>query len=194
MVKIFQFTPSSADYENVSYVIAESKEDAINILKTKGYKDSDLTSDYNISDYADCFQLEEVNSINVTPCVIFDKLETKFKIDDLYVSENEYIVFKQLNCYDFKTLKEIKEQYPKFDNYISDIVQLNKNRLHKVIENYNDILVNINNYTFEQITNLVSKNRARKYNLETLKNIIIKETSESILIETKSLNELNSYF
>ena len=60
-IKLFGFHPSAQPLYPVSfYVLADSKEDALEILRSY-WDDDELTTSYGISDYADCFYLDEEN-------------------------------------------------------------------------------------------------------------------------------------
>lgn len=62
MDSVFFFCPSSedalADSDCRMFVVANNKEEALDVLKKNGFKENELTKDYDISRYADCFLLE----------------------------------------------------------------------------------------------------------------------------------------
>ena len=65
-MKLFKITLSNNTHQHPLWVVSESKSNAIEILKKFGYTDKDLTNDYAVSDYADCFSIQDVTYDNKT--------------------------------------------------------------------------------------------------------------------------------
>lgn len=191
-MKTFYFKPSCDPCgEGKYYVIANDKDDAIRVLKLNGYEDHELTEDYSISRFADCFHLNEAE-IDSICYIVYDENGLKFIYNNCEITEEEYYAFHYLsNGFDFNAIIKYRYEYPIFSKYIQDKIDNKKTEIISDIEVFNDRIKNIDNLTVEEIHNLVSKNRIRKYSLEALKNIIVEESRDSLKIETNFLNELN---
>ena len=65
-MKLFNISVSNEAHQHRLWVVSDNKENAMLILKKFGYTDKDFTNDYAISNYADCFSIQDVTADNTT--------------------------------------------------------------------------------------------------------------------------------
>lgn len=196
-MKNYTITLSNDAFLDTIVVKACSEKEVISILKSYGFKDSDFTEDYNYSRYADCYMPPKEEEDN-----IIEQLSADFEVVYVYEKHRKYEVicgfeidkaydYKNINLNNVESIKNIlKLNLPKefikliYDKLNESLIKLEKNN------SWEQILLNLPTMDKDDISNYLSRNRVRKYDIEHLRQLLKEEADYYILEIQKDINEL----
>jgi hypothetical protein len=185
-MKNYTLTPSNSSYADTIIVKANSEEEVFTILKSYGWTDKDFTYDYSLSQYADCYIAPSVTNDTI------EELSKDFNVVYVYEETRKYQVICGFEVENAEGIKNITDF--NLDNFIIYSKKLPKEfmkiillKLTEKLSNFEDnkayckkVISEINTMDKIDLSEHLSSNRIRKYNVTYLREILKEEMEQKI--------------